>query len=245
MRDALEHHRLSRLGGRHDQGALPLSERRDEVDDAGRQILGAAVAPLEHETPAGKERRQVLEEDLVPRRFRSLQVEVVDLEQREVALTLFRRPDLPRDGVAGAQPETPDLARRDVDVVRSRLVGAARRAQEAEAVLEDLQHPVAVYVLSSPGVALEDAEDDVLLARASHALDAQGLGQRQQLRRRLCLECGQVHGRGLGRYSRMEDAAARAGRAPGRGGGGDSDVGYDQRVARKGGGGESPGPWLS
>src|SRR5687768_9835411 len=40
---------------------------------------------------------------------------------------------------------------------------------------------------------LEDAEDDVLLARAGHALDAHGLGHLDQLVDRLGLEHRQVH----------------------------------------------------
>ena len=41
-------------------------------------------------------------------------------------------------GVAGTQTETPDLARRDIDVIRSSQVGAVCRPQKAEAVLQDL-----------------------------------------------------------------------------------------------------------
>jgi hypothetical protein len=41
----------------------------------------------------------------------TVEVDLVDLEQREVALAFLRRPDLARHRVAGAQAEPPDLAR--------------------------------------------------------------------------------------------------------------------------------------
>ena len=61
--------------------------------------------------------------------------------------------------------------RADVDVVGAREVRAFGRAQEAEAVLQDLEHAVAVDVLAVPRVRLQDREDDVLLARASEVFE--------------------------------------------------------------------------
>ena len=66
-------------------------------------------------------------------------------------------------------------------------------AQEAEAVLQNLQHAVAVDVLALAGVRLEHAEDDVLLARAAHVLETHGLGQLDQIADRPLLELRQVH----------------------------------------------------
>src|SRR5690606_21484381 len=97
-------------------------------------------AALEVERLAREQRRQVLEQDLVLRRFRRLAVDVVDLEQREVALAFLRRSDAAGDVVAGAQVETADLARADVDVVGAGEVGSIEATQEAEAVLQDLEH---------------------------------------------------------------------------------------------------------
>jgi hypothetical protein len=58
------------------------------------------------------QRRQVLEQDLVLRRFGRFAVDAVDLDQREVALAVLGRPDFAFDRVAGVQVEAPDLARR-------------------------------------------------------------------------------------------------------------------------------------
>jgi hypothetical protein len=83
----------------------------------------------------GIERREVVEEDLaLARAFGLLEVDRLDLEQREVALAVLGRADLPGDGVAGAQVEAADLRGRDVDVVGPGQIVVVGRAQEAEAV---------------------------------------------------------------------------------------------------------------
>jgi len=51
-------------------------------------------------------------------------------------------------------------------------IGAVRPSAETEAVLQYLEHAVAVDVLAVARVRLEDREDDVLLARARNVLQA-------------------------------------------------------------------------
>jgi hypothetical protein len=75
---------------------------------------------LEVEFTVRIQRRQVVEEDLVLRGLGLLEVDRLDLEQREVALRLLGGPDLTGDRVARPQAEAADLARGDVDVVRAR-----------------------------------------------------------------------------------------------------------------------------
>ncbi len=129
--DALQQHRLAGARRSDDQTALALADRRQQVHDAaGEVVLGG----LQLEALVRVQRRQVVEEDLVARLLRRLEVDRVDLDQREVALAFLRRADLAGDGVAGAQVEAADLRRRDVDVVRARQVVVLGRAQEAEAV---------------------------------------------------------------------------------------------------------------
>jgi hypothetical protein len=59
------------------------------------------------------------------------------------------------------------------------------------------EHAVAVDVFAVARMGLQDAEDDVLLARAGHALHAHGIGHLDQLVDRLGLEDREVH-RALG-----------------------------------------------
>ena len=162
--DGLQDHGFTGLGRGHDKTALAFADRRHQVDDPRRQVFGAAVADFQLQTLLRKQRRQVLKDDLVPCLFRGFEVDLVDLEQREVALAFLRRPDLAGYIVAGAQVEAPDLAGGDVDIVRSGQVGAARGTQKSESVLQDLQYTAAVDVFALSGMGLEDFENNVLFS---------------------------------------------------------------------------------
>jgi hypothetical protein len=65
MRDVLQQHRLTGARRRHDQRALALAERRNQVDDARRPILDRRIVDFHLEPLIGIERRQVVEIDLV------------------------------------------------------------------------------------------------------------------------------------------------------------------------------------
>ncbi|MNM74426.1 hypothetical protein D3C81_861870 [compost metagenome] len=195
-RDVLQHDGLAGLRRRHDQAALALADRRAEVDDAAGEILGGTVAGFHLHALVGEQRSEVLEQDLVLRVFRAIEVDRVDLQQREVALALFRRSNLADDGVAGAQVEAADLAGRDVDVVRAGQIGRVGGTQEAEAILKNLQHAIARDFLAAFRVLLQQREDDVLFARTSHVFQAHGIGHFQQFGNRLLLEFGQIHMKG-------------------------------------------------
>jgi hypothetical protein len=69
------------------------------------------------------------------------------------------------------QVEAADLRGADVDVVGAREVGGVRGAQEAEAVGQDFQRAVAEDRFALLRLALEQREDQVLLAHAAGVLD--------------------------------------------------------------------------
>ena len=176
---------------------------------------------LEREPLLRIERRQVLEEQLLARLIGRLEVDRLDLDQREVALAFLRRPDLARHGVAGLQIELADLRRRHVDVVGARQVVVVGRAQEAEAVGQHLEHAFREDEAALLGLRLQDLEDQILLAHAGRAGDVQVLGDLRELLDAHVLQIGDV------------EALARA---PGRRGGCCSAVrlsgaGVDARVA--------------
>ena len=123
--DVLQDHRLAGLGRRRDQRALPFPERRDQVDDAAGED---ARRGLELELLFGIERRQVVEVDAVAELLGRVEVDRLDLEQREVALAVLGRTDLAADRIAGAQAEAADLRRRHVDVVGARRGSSLRRS---------------------------------------------------------------------------------------------------------------------
>src|SRR3569833_2103392 len=191
--NVLQQHRLAGLGRGDDETALTLAYRRYQVDGTCRQVIGGTVAALELQALRGMERCQVLEQHLVTRALRRVEIDLTHLEERKVTLAVLRRTNQSGDRVAGAQVEAADLAGADIDVVRAGQIGAVGRSQEAEAVLQNLQHAVAVDVLAVPRVCLEDGEDDVLLAGAGYALQAHRLGQLHQLMDGPGLQLRQVH----------------------------------------------------
>ncbi len=96
---------------------------------------------------------------------RWVSVDRLDLEQREIALPLLRRPHLAGDGVARAQIEALDLRWRDVDVVRPVEVVPVLAAQKAVALGQDLEHAFAAQHDIRVEQFLLDAEDEVLFAK--------------------------------------------------------------------------------
>ena len=147
-------------GGATIRPRWPLPTGVDQIDDARRHVAGR----LELDALLGIERRQVVEEDLVAGDVGMLEVDRLDLDQREVALAFLRRADLAGDGVAGAQVEAADLRGRDVDVVRAGQVVVLGRAQEAEAVGQALEHALGEDQAALLGLRLQDLEDQLLLA---------------------------------------------------------------------------------
>ncbi len=71
---------------------------------------------------------------------------------------------------------------------RKRLQSAGNRSRP-----ENLQHAITGYFLATFGVPFEQGENDVLLARTGHILDASLFGHFEQFGNRLLLEFSQVH----------------------------------------------------
>ena len=189
LRDVLQQHRLAGARRRDDEAALALADRRHEIHDARREVLGRR---LELHPLLRIERREVLEEELLARLIRRLEVDRLDLDQREVALAFLRRANLPRHGVAGLQVELADLRRRHVDVVRARQVVVVGRAQEAEAVGQHLEHAFRENEAALLGLRLEDLEDQLLLAHAGGAGDRHVLRDLRELLNAHVLQIGDV-----------------------------------------------------
>ena len=104
--NALQQHGLAGAGRRDDQASLPLAERGHQVHHAGREVLGFG---FELDALERVQRCEVLEEQLLARLVGRLEVDRLDLDQGEVALPFFRRPNLARHGIASLQVELPNL----------------------------------------------------------------------------------------------------------------------------------------
>ena len=185
----LQDHRLARAGGGHDEGALALAERAEEVHDAGGELVRGRLEP---DPPLRVERGQVVEEDLLLRAVGRLEVDRVHLDEGEVALVLLGRADLAADRVPGAQVELADLRGRDVDVVRPRQVAVLGGAQEAEAVGQDLEDALGEDEPFLLRLRAQDLEHQLLLLHRGGAGDLQRLGHLDELLDAHLLEHGEV-----------------------------------------------------
>ena len=181
MGDVLQHHGLAALRAGHQHAALPLADRCDHVDHARSGVFLAPDVALELQALRRMERREVLEHDLVFRGLGRMEVDLVELDQREIALAVLRRADLAFDGVAGVQIETADLGRRDVDVVGACEVADVGRPQEAEAVGQYLEHAVTEDRLTFLRAILQQRKDEFLLPQPVGAIDLGGIGHLEQL----------------------------------------------------------------
>src|SRR5207253_8328030 len=115
LHELLHAGRLARLRRRHDEAALALADRGDEVDDARRHVGGGAGL-LEPQLLVGEQRRQVLEPGPAAGQLGILAVDGVDAQQRRVLLVATRRTHGTGDVVTAAQAELPGLLDRDVAV---------------------------------------------------------------------------------------------------------------------------------
>src|SRR5207249_2734056 len=96
---------------------------------------------------------------------RVVRIAVVDRlnpEQGEIALVFFWGANLPGDGRAGSQAEAANLTGRDIDIVRAREIVIVGAAEEAKAVRQDLQRPLAEHQTVHLDPLFQDSKDQVL-----------------------------------------------------------------------------------
>src|SRR5690606_19337148 len=120
-------------------------------------------------------------------------VDRLDLEQRQIALALLRRPDLTEDRVPGPEVETLDLRRADVDVIRPVEVVPVLGPEEAVSLGQDLEHALAAQDHVAVEQFLLDPEDEILFTKAGIVRDIALLRHLVQLCNRLALQFGDVH----------------------------------------------------
>ena len=89
----LQQHGLAGARRRDDEAALAFADRRQQVHDAAADVLAHG---LQLDALLGIERREVVEEDLVARLFGRLEVDGLDLDQREILFAFVRRTHLCR-----------------------------------------------------------------------------------------------------------------------------------------------------
>ncbi len=117
-------------------------------------------------------------------------VDRVDPEHAPVLLGLARGADGARHAVADAQAEAADLARADVDVVRARQQAVA--AEEAEALVDDVEDAAGVVVAGALGLALQDEVDEDVLALAAGGVELEVARDLAELRHAHLAEVGDL-----------------------------------------------------
>jgi len=174
---------------------LAFAERRDDVDDPARAILEGWILDLHGHSLLRVEGRQIVEVDLVADVVRVLEIDLIDLGQREVSLAFPRRANATVDRVASAQAKAANLGWADVDVIRARQIVGLRTPKKAEPVLENLQGSRAEDLHPLLGRGLEDGEHHVLFAHGVRIFDIELLGKGEQIGRRFLLQLLQRHPR--------------------------------------------------
>ena len=108
LRDVLHDRRLSRFRRRHDQASLTLADRRKQVDDSSRHVLGVTLALL-HKFLVWEQRGQLFEVWSVLCEFRALTVDGLDAQQRRVLLVPVGWPARTNEVVTLTQSELANL----------------------------------------------------------------------------------------------------------------------------------------
>ena len=192
MGDVLQQHRLTRPRRCHDQGALTLPDRADQINDPGRAVLHRRVFNLHLQPLIRIKRRQVVEVHLVARLFRIIKVDLRRLDQAEIALILARRLNDALNGIPRPQRKLPDHLGTHIDIIRSRQIVGRGAPQEPKPVLQHFQHTVAADLPAFLGMLFQDREHHLALAHRRRVLNLPFLGHRQQLSRRLCLQISKI-----------------------------------------------------
>src|SRR5690606_19391526 len=117
--------------------------------------------------------------------FGIVEIDRIDLEKSEIALAFLGAAYRSLDRITALQGKTPDLRRRNIDVVRSRQVVGVGRAKETEPVLQYLHHAVADDLDILLGKLLQDGEHQLLLAHDAGVLHLERFRVSDQLRRLL------------------------------------------------------------
>ena len=183
---------------------------------AERSFLGR-IGHLELQALVRIKRRQIVEMNLMPDFFRVLEIDRIDLKQREIALAFLGTADQTFHRIAGAQAEPANLRRRDINIVGTGQIIRIGRAQEAEAILQDLDDAFADDLDVAAGQLLENCKHQLLLAHDRSVLDFVFFREGKQLGRRLKLQVLQFNflhrDEVLGRAAR--NLAAQRGRETG------------------------------
>ena len=174
----LKKNRFAGSRRRNNESALPAAYGSKKVDDPVGVIL---CAVFHDELAHGVNWRQVVKEHEIACLVRILKADAGHPEQGEIAFAFSRRTDLSGNNVPFAQGKFAYLRGRNIDVIRSRQIGAEGRAEETKAVRKNFQHavPVDSPILGRTGLQYGKAE--FLLTEGTGVFNAIFFGQAHQI----------------------------------------------------------------
>src|ERR1700730_10411460 len=126
--------------------------------------------------------------NLMPDFLWVLEIDRVDLKQREIALAFLGTANQAFHGVAGAQAEPAYLGWRDINIVGPSQIIRVGGSQEAEAVLQNLDDTRTDNLDLAACQLFENCKHQLLLAHDRSVLDFVFFGEGKQLGRRLNLQ---------------------------------------------------------
>src|SRR5205085_11466973 len=107
---------------------------------------------------------------------RMLEIDSFDFNQGEISLSVFGRPHLTGNRVAGSKIEFPDLRWGYINVVRSGQIVVIRSSEKSESIRERFQNAFTENETTLFSLCLQDLEYQFLLSHSGGALDVQVLG---------------------------------------------------------------------
>ena len=179
----LQQHGLTGARRCYDQGALAFTLRRYYIDDPRRFVLVRWIERIESKLLIGIKRREVVEIDPVTNGVGVVEINLHDLGQREIALSVLWRANLAFDSITGAQPELTNHVGRDINIVGTRKIIGFGRTQESKTVGQNLDRAQTHDLLTVIGELFQDCEHQILLAQRRCTLDPQFFSHRDEIGR--------------------------------------------------------------
>ena len=105
-----------------------------------------------------------------------LKIDGLHLDESKVTLAVFRRSNLPGNGVSRLQIKLANLGRGNIDVIGTRQVVVLRCPKKTKAIGQSFQNSFRENQSTALGLGLEDLKDQLLFAHPRSACDIQLLG---------------------------------------------------------------------
>ncbi len=168
--DCLQQHCLTGPRRSYNQSALSFSDWRQQIHNAGGKIFLLVFQP---DALVGIQRSQVVKKDLVASFCGMFKVNGFHFDEREIAFSIFGRPDLSRNCVPCPEIELSNLWRRNVNVIRSRQIVVIGGPEEAKTFRKYFENSFSEDQAFLFRLRFQNFKNQFLFAHAARAYDVQ------------------------------------------------------------------------